>query len=169
MDAIAFFCMIALSLGHVETCCKKWIPSCLNSPFLCTSFLIHLCSRSRSCEPNNLFNPTVDAVSRLEVLYDQDQVSVSGTKTTLQFRRGKYRGFQENSCNENRFFLVRIDLEGVPCKPYRVWVCSARFILGIGIGAKIFCSETETFLFSKKTQIFLMFSTFHISIKPKPN
>jgi hypothetical protein len=27
-------------------------------------------------------------------------------------------------CNENRFFPVRIDLQGVPCKPYRVWVCS---------------------------------------------
>ena len=27
-------------------------------------------------------------------------------------------------CNENRFFLVRIDSQGVPCKPYRVWVSS---------------------------------------------
>ena len=27
-------------------------------------------------------------------------------------------------CNENRLFLVGIDLQGVPCKPYRVWVCS---------------------------------------------
>ena len=27
-------------------------------------------------------------------------------------------------CNENRFFPVRIDLQGVPCKPYRVGVCS---------------------------------------------
>ena len=27
-------------------------------------------------------------------------------------------------CNENRFFPVRIDLQGVPCKPYRNWVCS---------------------------------------------
>ena len=27
-------------------------------------------------------------------------------------------------CNENRVFPVRIDLQGVPCKPYRVWVCS---------------------------------------------
>ena len=26
--------------------------------------------------------------------------------------------------NENRFFPVRIDLQGVPCKPYRVWVYS---------------------------------------------
>ena len=28
------------------------------------------------------------------------------------------------SCNENRFFPVRIELQGVSCKPYRVWVCS---------------------------------------------
>ena len=27
-------------------------------------------------------------------------------------------------CNENRFFPVRIDLQGVPCKSYRVWVYS---------------------------------------------
>ena len=27
-------------------------------------------------------------------------------------------------CNENRVFPLRIDLQGVPCKPYRVWVCS---------------------------------------------
>ena len=27
-------------------------------------------------------------------------------------------------CNENRFFPVRIDLQGVPCKPYRDWVYS---------------------------------------------
>ena len=27
-------------------------------------------------------------------------------------------------CNKNRVFPVRIDLQGVPCKPYRVWVCS---------------------------------------------
>jgi hypothetical protein len=27
-------------------------------------------------------------------------------------------------CNENRFFPVGIDLKGVPCEPYRVWVCS---------------------------------------------
>ena len=28
-------------------------------------------------------------------------------------------------CNESRVFSVRIDLQGVPCKPYRVWVYSA--------------------------------------------
>ena len=28
-------------------------------------------------------------------------------------------------CNENRFFPMRIDLHGVSCKPYRVWVYSA--------------------------------------------
>ena len=28
-------------------------------------------------------------------------------------------------CNENRFFPVRIDLQGVPFKPYMGWVCSA--------------------------------------------
>ena len=27
-------------------------------------------------------------------------------------------------CNENRFFLVRIDLQAFSCKSYRVWVCS---------------------------------------------
>ena len=60
-------------------------------------------------------------------------------KITLQFLTGKYRDLQGNPCyenrdpamrtevpcNENRFFPVRIDLQGVPCKPYRVWVCSA--------------------------------------------
>jgi hypothetical protein len=38
---------------------------------------------------------------------------------------GKYKVLQGNPCNENRFFPVRLDLQGVPCKPYRVWVCSA--------------------------------------------
>ena len=28
-------------------------------------------------------------------------------------------------CNENRFFHVRIDLQGVSCRHYRVWVYSA--------------------------------------------
>ena len=51
---------------------------------------------------------------------------------------GKYRGLQGNPCNENRdpamrtgvpcnenrVFPVGIDLQGVPCKPYRVVVCS---------------------------------------------
>ena len=32
-------------------------------------------------------------------------------------------------CNDNRFFPVRIDLQGVPCKPYRVWVCSVSEML----------------------------------------
>ena len=27
-------------------------------------------------------------------------------------------------CNDSRFFPVEIDLQGVPCKPYRVWVYS---------------------------------------------
>ena len=27
-------------------------------------------------------------------------------------------------CNENSFFPVGIDSQGVPCEPYRVWVCS---------------------------------------------
>ena len=58
---------------------------------------------------------------------------------TLQSLTGKYRDLQGNPCNENRdpamrtgvpcnenrVFLVVIDLQGVPCKPYRVWVCSA--------------------------------------------
>ena len=33
----------------------------------------------------------------------------------------------EAPCNESRFFPVRIDIQGVPCKPYRVWVCSEVF------------------------------------------
>ena len=58
---------------------------------------------------------------------------------TLQSPTGKYRGLQGNpcnetrdpamrrgvSCNENRFFPVRIDSQGVPCELCRVWVCSA--------------------------------------------
>ena len=53
---------------------------------------------------------------------------------------GKYRELQGNPCNEkrdptmrtgipcnkNRFFPKGIDLQGVPCKPYRVWVYSVR-------------------------------------------
>ena len=27
-------------------------------------------------------------------------------------------------CNENRFFPVGVDSQGVPCELYRVWVCS---------------------------------------------
>ena len=56
----------------------------------------------------------------------------------LQSRTGKYRELQGNPCNENRdpamrtgvpcdenrVFPVRIDLQGVPCKPYRIWDCS---------------------------------------------
>jgi hypothetical protein len=56
----------------------------------------------------------------------------------LQSLTGKYREIQGKPCNENRdpamrtgfpcnessFFLVGIDLQGVPCKPYRVWVYS---------------------------------------------
>ena len=55
----------------------------------------------------------------------------SNRARTLQSLTGKYRetpvmkiGFP---CNESRFFSVgiRIDLQGVPRKPYRVWVYSA--------------------------------------------
>ena len=56
----------------------------------------------------------------------------------LQSLTGKYRGLQGNPCNENRdpamrtgvpcnenrVFPVGIDSQGVPCEPYRVWVCS---------------------------------------------
>ena len=45
-------------------------------------------------------------------------------QTTLQFLTEKYRGLQGNPCNENRVFPVGVDLQGVPCKLYRVWVCS---------------------------------------------
>ena len=55
---------------------------------------------------------------------------------SLHSLTGKYRGLQGNPCNENRdpamrtgvpchenrVFPVGIDLQGVPCKPYRVWV-----------------------------------------------
>ena len=58
--------------------------------------------------------------------------------TALQSLTRKYKGLQGNACNENRDpamrtevrcnenrgFPVGIDLQGVPCKPYRVWVCS---------------------------------------------
>ena len=61
---------------------------------------------------------------------------------TLQSRTGKYRASQGNPCtNENRitamrigfpvmktgFFHVRIVLQGIPCKPQRVWVCSLQY------------------------------------------
>ena len=62
---------------------------------------------------------------------------------SLQSLTGKYMDLQGNPCNENRdpvmrtgvpcnencFFPVRIDLQGVPCKPYRVWVCSVLRVL----------------------------------------
>ena len=35
--------------------------------------------------------------------------------------------------NENRFFPVRIDLQGVPCEPNRVWVCSVPTLIEIGL------------------------------------
>ena len=58
--------------------------------------------------------------------------------SALQSLTVKYRGLQGNTCNENRdpamrtgvpcnenrFFPLRIDLQGVPCKPYRIWVCN---------------------------------------------
>ena len=60
-------------------------------------------------------------------------------KNTLQPLTGKYQCLQGNPCNENRdpamrtgvpcsenrVFPVGIDIQGVPCKPYRVWVCRA--------------------------------------------
>ena len=66
-------------------------------------------------------------------------VKSNGRLGSLQSLTGKYRGLQGNPCNENRdpviktgvpcnekrFFLVRIDLQGLPCKPYSVWVYSA--------------------------------------------
>ena len=38
-----------------------------------------------------------------------------------------------------QFFPVRIELQGVPCKPYRVWVCSVRCkclqgFMGVSVG-----------------------------------
>ena len=59
------------------------------------------------------------------------QATWAGSICALQSRKGKYRvllgnPWNENRvpCNENRFFTVRINLQEVPCKPYRVWVCS---------------------------------------------
>ena len=60
------------------------------------------------------------------------------SSSSLHSLTGKYREIQGNPCNENRepamrtgfpcnesrFFPVGIDLQGVPCKPYRVWVYS---------------------------------------------
>ena len=40
-------------------------------------------------------------------------------------------------CNENRVFPVIIDLQGVPCKPYRVWVYSVKYILAL------LCSKSQ--------------------------
>ena len=71
-------------------------------------------------------------------LIGEKLVSFSSQITTLQSLKGKYRGLQGNPCNENmdpvmrtgvtsnknRVFPVGIELQGVPCKPYRVWVCS---------------------------------------------
>ena len=49
----------------------------------------------------------------------------SDLKRNLQCNlEGKCRVLQGNLCNKNRFFPVRIDLQEVPSKPYRVWVCS---------------------------------------------
>ena len=70
--------------------------------------------------------------------HNKTLASVMTCDGTLQTLTGKYRGLQGNPCNENRdpamrtgvpcnenrVFPVGIDLQGVPCKPYRVWVCS---------------------------------------------
>ena len=65
-------------------------------------------------------------------------LTLSNVNHTLQSLTGKYRVLQGNPCNENRdpvmrtgvpcnenrFFPVGIGSQGVPCEPYRVWVCS---------------------------------------------
>ena len=62
--------------------------------------------------------------------------------SALQSLTGKYRGLQGNPCNENRdpamrtgvpcnenrVFSVGIDLQGVPCKPYRFLVFSVEIL-----------------------------------------
>jgi hypothetical protein len=89
----------------------------------------------------------------LSILTANFPVSIQNLKQTpLQSLTGKYRGLQENPCNENRdpamrtgvpcnensdpsmrtgvpcnenrVFPVGIGSQGVPCQPYRVWVYS---------------------------------------------
>ena len=76
--------------------------------------------------------------SFLKVMTSYDHYNDSA----LQSRTEKYRVSQGNPCNENRipamragfpvmnrFSSARIDLQGVPCKPYRIWVCSVLRVL----------------------------------------
>ena len=76
--------------------------------------------------PPGIIEMTIIRMKQIEDMY------------ALQSLTGKYRGLQGNPCdesrvpvmrtgvpcNENRFFPVRINLKGVTCKPYRVWICN---------------------------------------------
>ena len=89
--------------------------------------------------------------------------------TALQSPTGKYSGLQGNSCNENRipaieyrvpcnenrFFPVRIDLQGVPCKPYTVWVCSGvmtwDFTSTTSVGTQVLVRASQNYTRSRSS------------------
>ena len=102
--------------------------------FFSIQFLICLCYELIAC-PLLLNSNNV---------YFTSSVIAKPNVSTLQSLTGKYRGLQGNPCNENRdpamrtgvpcnenrVFPVGIGLQGVPCKPYRVWVCSVFSLQG---------------------------------------
>jgi hypothetical protein len=68
-------------------------------------------------------------------------------------------------CNENRVFPVGIDLQGVPCKLYRVWVCSAfNYLLTCDLKSKFRHFEKAT-QFRKNEKYFQSFLAFFQSAK----
>ena len=87
--------------------------------------------------------------------------------STLQTLTGKYRDLKGNPCNENRdpemrtgvpcnvnrVFPVRIDLQGVPCKPYRVWVCSVHNMYLIRFVSQILSPRKMKLFYRKSKQI----------------
>ena len=63
----------------------------------------------------------------------------------------------EVPCNENRFFPAGIDLQGVPCEPYRVWVCSEQifteFVNGPFMCKNISCLISHSYKLIHKSAI----------------
>ena len=86
----------------------------------------HLCF---SCMFQNLLIKTVWLTAQTVFVYNfaelrKIRIHKTSTVHCTTIPNREVQGFTGKPCNENRFFLVRIDLQGVLCKPYRVWVYS---------------------------------------------
>ena len=76
----------------------------------------------KTCLPKNVLMQYMNALQTPTGKYRGLQGNPCNETRDPAMRRGvKFRGV---SCNENRFFPVRIDSQGVPCELCRVWVCS---------------------------------------------